>query len=46
MSALDEAQEVQDKAEDAIRKANNDISAAEKDLAQVSPESFFKFSLW
>jgi hypothetical protein len=35
VSALDEAQEAQMKAEEAIRKAHDDISAAEKDLAQV-----------
>jgi hypothetical protein len=36
---LDEAQEAQMKAEEAIEKARGDISAAEKDLAQVSVDN-------
>ena len=35
VTALTDAQETQMKAEEAIQKAHNDISAAEKDLAQV-----------
>jgi hypothetical protein len=33
--ALDEAQEAQMKADEVIKKAQDDISAAEKDLTQV-----------
>ena len=40
MSALDEAQKAQLKAEGAINKAHDDISAAEKDLAQVSVDKY------
>ncbi|PSN55873.1 Laminin subunit beta-1, partial [Blattella germanica] len=39
VSALNDAQETQHKAEGAINKAHQDISSAQKDLAQISSET-------